>query len=104
MYRVTVTRLKEAKWAAGIKTDYKRVRYKLVHRKGKKVPLHRVLAEEALGKPLPPGAIVHHLDLNPYNNTKTNLVICPDGEYHKLLHKRTEALNKTPPDLSDLGL
>lgn len=52
---------------------------------------HILLAEKALGKPLPPGAQVHHIDENPSNNAPTNLVICPDAAYHKLLHQRQRA-------------
>lgn len=48
----------------------------------------------ALGKKLPPGAIVHHVDLNPFNNEPTNLVICPDTQYHMLLHERTKAITR----------
>ena len=53
--------------------------------------LHRVLAERALGKPLPKGAVIHHADNDPSNNDTTNLVICPDESYHNLLHLRLAA-------------
>jgi len=56
---------------------------------GSTVQEHRYLAEKALGKPLPKGCIVHHVDGNPGNNKKYNLVICQDQRYHSLLHKRT---------------
>lgn len=59
--------------------------------RGMPTTLHRVLAEKALGKPLPAGAVVHHLDGNPRNNANTNLVICPDENYHNLLHIRLAA-------------
>lgn len=49
---------------------------------------HRVIAEQALGKPLPPSAEVHHHDGNGRNNANRNLVICQDSGYHKLLHRR----------------
>lgn len=53
---------------------------------------HIEIAERTLGKPLPPHAIVHHADGNKLNNAPTNLVICPDAAYHRLLHRRMDAL------------
>lgn len=50
--------------------------------------LHVIAAEAALGKPLPPGAEVHHVDGNKWNNANNNLVICQDHAYHYLLHAR----------------
>lgn len=52
---------------------------------------HICIVEKALGHPLPPGAEVHHLDKNRSNNTPTNLVVCPDKSYHRLLHRRADA-------------
>lgn len=51
---------------------------------------HRVLAEKALGKPLPPKAIIHHTGARDDNYGFCKLVICPNQEYHLLLHKRME--------------
>lgn len=53
---------------------------------------HTFIAEQALGKRLPPGALVHHVDGDELNNDPANLVICPDRGYHNLLHKRTREL------------
>lgn len=53
---------------------------------------HILIAEKALGKRLPEGAIVHHMDGDRTNNAKTNLVICPSHSYHALLHLRLRAL------------
>lgn len=52
---------------------------------------HIFLAEKALGKKLPSGAMVHHVDENRQNNDPKNLVICPSQAYHQLLHKRQKA-------------
>lgn len=53
---------------------------------------HVMVAEKALGRPLPKGAKVHHIDENRTNNTNSNLVICPSQSYHALLHQRMNAL------------
>ena len=53
---------------------------------------HVLIAEKALGKPLPKGAQVHHLNERKGDNRNTNLVVCPDDAYHKLLHKRARDL------------
>lgn len=50
------------------------------------------VAEKALGKSLPSGAEVHHVDEDPTNNEPSNLVICESRSYHILLHQRTDAL------------
>jgi hypothetical protein len=52
--------------------------------------LHRMRAEKALGKPLPPKAIVHHADGSKRDDAP--LVICPDDAYHMLLHRRMTIL------------
>ena len=46
---------------------------------------HILIAEKALGKPLPVNAVVHH-------HTPEQLVICENQAYHLLLHQRTKAL------------
>lgn len=54
---------------------------------------HVELAERALGKPLPLKAVVHHVNEKKSDNyTPFNLVVCPDQAYHKLLHRRRDAL------------
>ena len=54
---------------------------------------HVAIAERTLGKPLPPDAVVHHVDRNPANNTPSNLVVCQDQAYHMILHRRQRALD-----------
>ncbi len=53
---------------------------------------HVLVAEAALGKPIPSGSIVHHVDGDNWSNTSTNLVVCQDQRYHKLLHMRERAV------------
>ncbi len=48
--------------------------------------VHRLRAEAALGRPLPHGAIVHHVDGT--KSETSQLVICPSQYYHCLLHRR----------------
>jgi hypothetical protein len=57
---------------------------------GKRRLEHLVIAEKALGRPLPPGVEVHHVDKDGANNAGSNLVICT-AAYHKLLHQRMRA-------------
>lgn len=62
---------------------------------GRKQFTHVRVAEAALGKPLPNGAVIHHVDENRANNEPTNLVICPDRAYHNMLHARMRAFAAT---------
>lgn len=58
---------------------------------------HILLAEIVLRKPLPPRAVVHHVDGDTSNNDLRNLVICEDQSYHVLLHTRAKALASSIP-------
>jgi len=53
---------------------------------------HRIIAEQILGHPLPPGAVVHHIDDDGSNNATTNLVILQSGGEHRQLHYRLRVL------------
>jgi hypothetical protein len=59
---------------------------------GKPRELHAIIAERVLGRPLPKGTQVHHVDGNKLNNATSNLVICQDAAYHQLLHYRLRVL------------
>lgn len=59
--------------------------------KNGKVREHILVAERALGRHLPDGAQVHHVDGDRTSNSRSNLVICQDYAYHSLLHLRARA-------------
>ena len=54
---------------------------------------HVLAAERALGKTLPIGSRVHHVNGVKHDNRPSNLVICPSEAYHRLIHKRQDAMN-----------
>ena len=60
--------------------------YKYIRINGALLKVHRLRAATALGKPLPPRAVVHHADGAMRHDAP--LVICEDQAYHLLLHYR----------------
>lgn len=66
--------------------------YIMIKVNGELVYEHRVLAEKALGRPLPQGVIIHHTVAPDDNHGFCKLVICPDQDYHLLLHRRAKEL------------
>lgn len=69
------------------------MQYGLKHRvNGRRVHVHRAIAEQVVGHVLPRTVQVHHVDEDTTNNAHRNLVICQDNAYHALLHQRTKAL------------
>jgi hypothetical protein len=65
--------------------------YRNINGKGE----HVLVAERALGRPLPAGAVVHHVNCDKSDNRPENLVICPGTLYHALIHVRMRALDAT---------
>lgn len=61
---------------------------------GKDRLLHVYIAEKALGKPLSKGALVHHVDGDPLNNSRDNLVILQNQSEHNWLHARKRVIEK----------
>ena len=68
-----------------------------------KTRAHRMIAERALGKPLPKDAVVHHMNSDILDNeTPLNLVICPNQSYHMLLHSRMKAHERLRQQVSEV--
>lgn len=65
---------------------YELIKIKNHHRADCKgyVLYHILRAEKALGKPLPPKAVIHH-------HTLDQLVLCETNSYHMFLHQRQRA-------------
>lgn len=72
------------------KTGKRTIGYDQVKVQGEVTYRHRVRAEQALGKSLPAGAIIHHADGS--KRMTSQLVICQDQAYHLMLHRRTRVL------------
>ena len=51
-----------------------------------------VVAEKAIGKPLPKSAVIHHINGITSDNSPDNLVVCENQKYHLLLHRRARAV------------
>lgn len=62
-------------------------------RHGKDKYVHHTVAELALGRQLLSTEVVHHVDEDKANNRPSNLVVCPDESYHRLLHARQKILD-----------
>jgi hypothetical protein len=56
---------------------------------------HILIVEKVLGRFLSKKEQVHHVNGKTWDNRNTNLVVCNDSEYHKLLHTRMRALKET---------
>lgn len=66
--------------------------YRAVRNDSRREYAHILVAEKALGKRLPKGVEVHHVNEDKDDNRPDNLVICPSQKYHALLHMRMRAV------------
>ena len=55
------------------------------YRNGK--PLHRIIAERVLGRPMKETERIHHVNMDKKDNRNGNLLIC-DQSYHQWIHQR----------------
>lgn len=86
------------KWKGGVALDheYKRIPNKTHPRSTKGYVLeHILIAEKALGRPLPDKAIIHHVDGDKGKTDSHAIVICENQAYHMLLHRRMRALKES---------
>lgn len=67
-----------------------------------RVRQHRVVAERALGRPLPIGTVVHHVDDDGENNANANLVLLQDQREHMALHYRRAVLRAGGDPFADI--
>lgn len=89
-YREQLSRARYAGGAGNNGSGYLTIRQPLQIR-GQYV--HVAVAEKALGRSLPSGAEVHHVNEDHGDNRPTNLVICPTRAYHLMLHVRAKAFD-----------
>lgn len=62
--------------------------YVVICRDGRKQYKHKYLAEKALGRPLPKGAVIHHVTEDRTDNDGPfKLIVCPNRAYHDLIHR-----------------
>ena len=65
------------------------------------VPIHIVLMENHLGRPLKDDEEVHHKDENPKNNALSNLVLTTHPEHAKTHSKKKKFWKKSPMNKPD---
>jgi len=82
---------KSASFKGGVVID--KNGYRRVRGSGKFRLEHRMIVEEAIGRKLVEGEVVHHINGDRQDNRKENLHVCTASE-HRLIHVRQDALNE----------
>ncbi len=100
-----VKRCRKCRSASALKNHpYSKGYYPVVYvkgGKGKQVRVHTLKAEAALGRPMRKGEVVHHINMDKFDNRNSNLLIC-DRSYHRYLHHAMQLafagrLSRPPP-------
>ncbi len=60
----------------------------ICYAKNKRMPYHRYLMEQKLGRHLNRNECVHHIDGNPRNNSLDNLIVLTRSEHARLHHRQ----------------
>lgn len=60
--------------------------YRILTVDGKKIPEHRFVMEQHLGRPLKSTEVVHHIDHNRLNNAIENLQLIKSNSEHRKIH------------------
>lgn len=58
--------------------------YRIMFVQGRRIPEHRYVMEQALGRPLERSEVVHHIDGDKQNNRPENLQVMSQGEHNRL--------------------
>ena len=70
------------------------VRVKVVEGKGRWMPQHHLVMAEAIGRPLRPGEVVHHINGVRHDNDPANLFLCRDQRHHQEIESSLAAAHR----------
>lgn len=82
---------KHVNWAGGEWFEKSKGYMQRSDEKGGRRPEHILIAEKAMGKKLPKGYVVHHINGDKTDNRNKNLLVCSKA-YHTALHHRMSLL------------